>query len=133
MSKPNKRHGEKCKEYKLAGRREINKAIKQERHKKRMAMFAKRKEEGKAYEYEPNPYNTTNMEYAHNYIKQKREKLAFNSYKNSMPEFKRMARVFGRLNRVVFQEKEAERMEAIKKRKLKAKGKLKEDRGEDAV
>ena len=133
MSKPNKRHGEKCKEYKLAGRREINKAIKQERHKKRMAMFAKRKEEGKAYEYEPNPYDRTNMEYAHNYVKQAREKLAFNSYKNSMPEFKRRARVFGRLNRVVFQEKEAERMEAIKKRKLKAKGKLKEDRGEDVV
>lgn len=133
MSKPNKRHGEKCKEYKAAGRREINKAIKQERHKKRMEMFAKRKEEGKVYEYEPNPYDRTNMEYTHNYVKQAREKRAFNSYKNSMPEFKRMARVFGRLNRVVFQEKEAERMEAIKKRKLKAKGKLKEDRGEDVV
>lgn len=133
MSKPNKRHNEKCKQYKTEGRREINKAIKQERHKKRMAMFAKRKEEGKAYEYEPNPYDRTNMEYAHDYVKQARKKLAFNSYKNSMPEFKRMARVFGRLNRVVFQEKEAERMEAIKKRKLKAKGKLKEDRGEDVV
>ena len=127
MSKPNKRHNEKCKQYKTEGRREKNKAIKQERHNKRMAMFAKRKEEGKAYEYEPNPYRTS-MEYAHNYIKQKREKLAFNSYKNSMPEIKRMARVFGRLNRVVFQEKEAERMEAIKKRKLKAKGKFKEEK-----
>lgn len=40
-----------CEKYKLSGREAENKALKQERHKKRMARFAKRKEEGKAYVY----------------------------------------------------------------------------------
>jgi len=41
-----------CEKYKLSGARERNKQIKQERHKKRMERFAKRREEGKAYVYD---------------------------------------------------------------------------------
>lgn len=52
----NKRNKEKCQAYKNSGRREFNKVKKQKRHEKRMAKFAKRREEGKAYEYKPNPY-----------------------------------------------------------------------------
>lgn len=40
-----------CEKYKQTGRREENKRIKQERHKKRMERFAKRKEAGISYEY----------------------------------------------------------------------------------
>jgi hypothetical protein len=51
-----KKHKQWCENYKKSGQREINKALKQERHKRRMAKFAKRREEGKTYEYKPNPY-----------------------------------------------------------------------------
>ncbi len=117
MSKPNKKHTEWCKNYKSRGQREINKAIKQERHKKRMAMFAKRRDEGKVYEYEPNPYDRTNMEHAHNFVKDQREAKTFGSYKNSIPEFQRMARVFGRLDRDMRAIEEATRQEEIRQKK----------------
>lgn len=117
MSKPNKKHNEWCKNYRSRGQRKINKAIKQERHKKRMAMFAKRRDEGKVYEYEPNPYDRTNMEHAHNFVKDQRETKAFGSYKNSMPEFQRMARVFGRLDRNMRAIEEATRQEEIRQKR----------------
>lgn len=47
----------KCERYKNAGTRGINKAEKQKKHEKRIAKFTQRKEEGKCYEYKPNPYN----------------------------------------------------------------------------
>ena len=53
MAKPNKAHKERCVKYKNRGQREINKKKKQERDKKRIARFAKRREEGKTYKYEP--------------------------------------------------------------------------------
>lgn len=40
-----------CEKYKQTGRREENKKIKQERHKKRMERFAQRREAGISYEY----------------------------------------------------------------------------------
>lgn len=46
-----------CEHYKQTGQRERNKALKAERNEKRIAYFAKRREEGKTYEYKPNPYN----------------------------------------------------------------------------
>ena len=55
MSKPNKNKHH-CDKYKSSGAHEINKQLKQERHQKRMSKFAKRREEGKAYEYKPNPF-----------------------------------------------------------------------------
>ncbi len=44
MAKPNKAHKARCERYKSRGQREINKEIKQQRHKKRMEKFAKRRE-----------------------------------------------------------------------------------------
>lgn len=119
MSKPNKRHNEKCKQYKTEGRREKNKAIKQERHKKRMAGFEKSREEGKTYLYVP---PETAIE------KTRREVKSRKAYESSMPEFKRTARIFGRLNSFVRRIKEEERMEEIKNRKVKTKGKFKEEK-----
>jgi len=49
--------------YKNSGRRLLNKAEKQKKHEKRMKKFAKRREEGKAYEYKPNPYKEGTEEY----------------------------------------------------------------------
>ena len=124
MSKPNKRHGEKCKQYKTEGRREINKKIKQERHQKRMEKIKKRREEGKTYKYTA-PASPLDKLY--------REINSHNNRKDSMPEFQRLARVFGRLDSFVRKIKEEERAEEIKKRKTKAKGKLKENRGDYEV
>lgn len=51
------RNKKRCEQYKLHGRREINKKLKQERAVKREERFRQRREEGKAYEYKPNPYD----------------------------------------------------------------------------
>lgn len=40
-----------CEKYRNSGHKEENKVLKQKRHEKRMARFAKRKEEGKSYVY----------------------------------------------------------------------------------
>ncbi len=62
MAKPggNKKR---CEKYKNSGRREENKRLRQIREQKRRDRFAKRREEGKACEYEPNPYEKGTAEY----------------------------------------------------------------------
>ena len=44
MGKPNKRHHELCQKYKQEGRREKNKKIRAERNERRIAKFARRRE-----------------------------------------------------------------------------------------
>lgn len=56
MAKPGT-NKERCKRYTASGHREANKARRQENEKKRIAKFARRREEGKAYEWKPNPYD----------------------------------------------------------------------------
>ena len=56
MAKPGT-NKERCKRYTASGHREANKARRQDNDKKRTAKFAKRREEGKAYEWKPNPYD----------------------------------------------------------------------------
>lgn len=51
------RNKARCQKYKERGRREINKKLKAERNDKLTEHFRKRREEGKAYEYKPNPYD----------------------------------------------------------------------------
>lgn len=52
MSKPGK-HAKKYDQYRSSGRREKNKQLKAARNEKRIAKFKKRREEGKAYKYNP--------------------------------------------------------------------------------
>jgi len=47
------RNKEKCKKYNNSGTKEINKLARQERHKKRINRFERRRSEGKNYEYNP--------------------------------------------------------------------------------
>lgn len=64
MSRPgNQNKKKRFEKYKSSGRREANKIVKQQRDEKRRARFAKRKEEGKAYEYEPIPYEKGSKDY----------------------------------------------------------------------
>ena len=46
-----------CEKYKQTGQKARNKALKAERAERLTAHFAKRREEGKAYEWKPNPYD----------------------------------------------------------------------------
>lgn len=107
MSKPNKRHKEKCQAYKQSGRREFNKAKKQERHEKRMAKFAKRREEGKTYEYKPNPYKQGSKNWKH----ERDDRAAKNTGKRL--EIARMDSIWRKLNN---------ELEAEERARKKAKG-----------
>lgn len=122
MSKPNKKHNEWCKGYKSRGQRAINKAIKQKRHEKRMAKFAKRKEDGKTYKYKPNPFPNGTSD--HEIQKTIRAFIYNEGRKNSMPEFQRLARVFGRLDRDMRAIEEAARQEEIKQKRSGKKKKV---------
>ena len=53
MASKNGRMKIKCQNYRNAGRKQINKELKAKKHLARIEHFAKRREEGKAYEYKP--------------------------------------------------------------------------------
>ncbi len=120
MSKPNKKHNEWCKGYKSRGQRVINKAIKQKRHEKRVADFARRKEDGKTYSYQKNPFVKDTREWATERARRE-EKV----YKESN-EYKKYARVFGRLDRDMRAIEEAARQEEIKQKRTGKKKKIEE-------
>ena len=92
MAKPNKRHKEKCQQYKTSGRYEINKQKRQERHVKRMAKFAKRRKDGKTYKYKPNPYRPGTRAWRH----EKEDRAAKNKWKRL--EQARMDSAMAKLN-----------------------------------
>lgn len=120
MSKPNKKHNEWCKNYKSRGQREVNKAIKQKRHEKRVAQFAKRKEEGKTHSYQKNPYEKGTYQWELERIRRE-EKV----YKEPN-EYKKYARIFGRLDRDLRAIEEAARQEEIKQKRSGKKKKVEE-------
>lgn len=53
MAKKDGRMKAKCEAYRRSGRREINKDLRAKKHLARVEHFAKRKEEGKSYQYKP--------------------------------------------------------------------------------
>ena len=118
MSKPNKKHNEWCKGYKSRGQRAINKAIKQERHKRRLAKFAERREDGKTYSYQKNPYEKDTREWLTECARREEK-----THKEPN-EYKRYARVFGRLNRDMRVIEEAARQEEIKQKRSGKKKKV---------
>lgn len=120
MSKPNKKHNEWCKNYKSRGQREVNKAIKQKRHEKRVAQFAKRKEEGKTHSYQKNPYEKGSYNWEAERIR--REEKAY----KEPNEYKKYARIFGRLDRDLRAIEEAARQEEIKQKRSGKKKKVEE-------
>ncbi len=105
------KHKESCKKYQAEGRRERNKALKQERHKRRMEYFAKRREDGLNYEYNPDG--------AKSIIRHFKVAEAEDSRSESIGEVRRLAKVFGKLDHYLSQERERARAEEIKNRKNK--------------
>lgn len=53
-----------CENYRLSGRREDNKRIKQKRHEERMEKFSERRELGLTYEYKSNPFPKGSREFS---------------------------------------------------------------------
>ena len=62
MARPGK-NKKRCEKYKMSGAREKNKILKQERAKRVAEKFKKRREEGRTYKYEPNPYKPGTLDY----------------------------------------------------------------------
>lgn len=113
------KHKESCKKYQAEGRRERNKALKQERHKRRMEYFAKRREDGLNYEYNPDG--------AKSIIRHFKVTEAEDSRAESIGEARRLAKVFGKLDHYLSQERERARAEEIKNRKNKKAKKTESD------
>ena len=105
------KHKESCKKYQSEGRREKNKAIRQQKHEKRMAKFAKRREEGKSYTYNPDGAGTNQRRYKVEEAEEKRAKRT--------GEYRRWARAYGKLDHAISAERERQRAEEIKNRKAK--------------
>ena len=107
----NKNHKERCKRYKQEGRRNTNKIKKQKKHEKRIQKFAKRKEEGKTYKYEPNPYKEGTKEY----IREQNERAEKNKSKKIPCQI--WDSMMRKVQNVVDKEKALRKMEAEKESK----------------
>ena len=81
-----------CEKYRLSGHKEENKRLRAERAKKLTAKFQKRREDGKTYEYKPNPYKPGTSEYNHEVIVRKEK----NS--NHKTEFQKWKSIFRKLD-----------------------------------
>ena len=103
MAKPggNKKR---CEKYAKSGHKELNKKLRQERDKKLKAKFAKRREEGKAYEYKPIPYEKDTPEYNK---EAKLRKSKTEEYHKT--EFQRWKSIFTKLDNEIEREKRAEK------------------------
>ncbi len=91
MARPGK-HKDKYLKRKNSGITERNKAIRQEKNKKRIAKFAARREAGKSYVYKPNPYKEGTREH----MAEAWERAAKNV--DRRVEFQKMKSVFAKLN-----------------------------------
>lgn len=93
--------------YKNSGRKIINKEKKKLRHEKRMAKFAKRKENGKTYTYKANPFPKDSEAY----IKEQNERSLKNKgHKTDFSKFVSiMAKLQNKINKAIIEEKKAER------------------------
>lgn len=57
------RNKKRCEHYRLSGNLHTNKLLKQERNEKRIAKIVARREAGKTYEYQANPYSKDSTMY----------------------------------------------------------------------
>lgn len=112
MAKPGT-NKERCKRYEASGRREANKARRQERAKKREERFAKRRAEGKAYEYKPNPFDPNKQK--HKYAEEVRSRSEKNVNHNDDVSIWRS--VMRKLDNEIRQIEENEKKELLKNKK----------------
>lgn len=108
------KHKESCKRYQSEGRREKNKVIKKQKHERRIARFAKRRDEGKRYVY--------NSDGAGTVLRRHKVTEAEENKAERIGEYQRWARAFGKLEHQIATERERVRAEEIKNRKSAKKG-----------
>jgi len=104
---------ERCKRYEASGHREANKARRQERARKRAERFAKRRAEGKGYEYKPNPYDPVRQQ--NKYTQEARARSEKNANHND--EISNWRSVMRKLNNEMSQKEEEEKRIALKSAK----------------
>ncbi len=113
------KHKKQCERYKSEGRREQNKRVKQARHESLIAKIAHRRETGKTYEYKKINYPKDSAEFEGE--KLAREEKVVESNMTRFGEFKRLSRVFGRLDRDIKAVEDERRKEAMNAKKSKKK------------
>ena len=99
-----------CERYKSLGRLLINKKAKQEKHKKRMEKFAKKHEDGTAYEYVPNPYEKGTPEYW-----RERNRRAEKDHGSTQLPLSRLTSFYAKLNNFLKAQADAEKRAAKEK------------------
>lgn len=107
MAKKDGRMKAKCQAYRNAGRKQINKDLKAKKHLARIEHFAKRREEGKTYEYKP-PING-----------KERQERAKKNQSHKLP-IQRWDSCFGKLNYELVQEALKAKEKKLGKRKKTA-------------
>lgn len=108
------KHKESCKRYQSEGRREKNKVIKKQKHERRIARFAKRRDEGKRYVY--------NSDGAGTVLRRHKVTESEDNRAERIGEYRRWASAFGKLEHQIATERERVRAEEIKNRKSAKKG-----------
>ena len=99
MAKPGN-NKKRCEKYKQRGALERNKALKQERNEKRIAKFAKRREEGRCYVYHKRDPD----------IPPKEPESNIGSKQGRHTPYAILTSIFAKLNRYVVAEKAAEKI-----------------------
>lgn len=106
-----------CEHYKQTGQRERNKKLKQERAERVKMRFEKRREDGKTYEYKPNPYDkdSKNNGEKRRYRLEKAERAMKNvDHRDSVSKWRSILR---KVENAVNEEEEARKKALEEKRK----------------
>ena len=109
MAKPGT-NKKRCEKYKQQGRRERNKAIRQEKAEKREEKSRLRRESGNGYEYKPNPYSpdSPNKRERQAYAKEQKRRSEKNADRR-LP-LQRLTSIFAVLDREVAKQKAADKL-----------------------
>ena len=100
MAKPGS-NKKRCEKYKNSGHREENKRLRQVRDKKQKTKFAKRKEDGKSYEYKPIQYKEGTADYNKEIVIRKEKNMS------KKTEYQRLRSIFQKLENELEKERKA--------------------------
>ena len=111
----NGKNKKRCEKYKQQGRRERNKAIRQEKAKAREEKFRQRREAGKAYEYKPIPYDPQSADKKERkaYFAEQIKRAAKNVDRR-LP-LQRLTSIFAKLDREIAKQKAVDKLRSEKR------------------
>ena len=94
-----------CEKYSRSGHKELNKQLRQERNEKRIARFKKRREEGKTYQYKPNPYKEDTSDWVREKLIRHEKSLPY----RHMTEHEKWKSIMRKLNNELAAQEKAEK------------------------